>query len=105
MQRWSPRAAARFGFLVGRGVSTDAIADPTIGTRSEQALKCAATRWGLPLGTGGPQLLVPATAGDLELLERAAFGRGLSVVSLTATIVHLVVAGRLVDAVLDDSGS
>ena len=106
MQRWSPRAAARFGFLVGRGVSTDAIVSaPTIGTRSEKALKCAATRWGLPLGTGGPQLLVPATAGDLELLERAAFGRGLSVVSLTATIVHLVVAERLVDAVLDDFGS
>jgi hypothetical protein len=49
--------------------------------------------------------LIPATSRDLELLEHAARGRGLSVASLTATIVHLVVAERLVDAVLDDDRS
>jgi hypothetical protein len=36
------------------------------------------------------------------MLEHAAADRGVSVASLAATLVHLVVAERLFDAVLDD---
>jgi hypothetical protein len=81
------------------------MADPMIGPRTEQSIRHAATRWHIPLTPGGAQLVIPASPGDLELLEHAATGRGVSVVSLTATIVHVVVAERLVDAVLDDRPS
>jgi hypothetical protein len=43
---WTPRRAARFGYLAGRGLSADAIGnDPAVGAVSHVAVRHVATRW------------------------------------------------------------
>jgi hypothetical protein len=64
-------------------------------------VRSVATHWGLPLGSGGLRTVIPMSFRDHDFLERAAAGRGVSVAFLAATLIHIVVAERLVDAVLD----
>jgi hypothetical protein len=106
MQRWTPKAAARLGFLAGKGASFDMImADRLIRSRSAQSVSKTATQWKLPLGSGGapaPTLAVPVTARDEEALQAAAAARGLSPASFVATLVHIAVCERLFRAIMDD---
>jgi hypothetical protein len=70
---------------------------------ARKACKGLATRWNLSLGTGGLRIVIPMSSRDRDLLERAAADRGVRVASLAASLIHTVVAERLVDAVLDDA--
>src|SRR6266566_8301003 len=55
MSHWNLKRAARLGYLAGRGLSVGSImADHVIAARSERAVRCAASRWGLALGIGSP---------------------------------------------------
>ena len=102
---WSQRAAARLGWLAGRGASLDVIrADRWIGgNRTTQAIHRAAARWRLPLGAPEPDALaVHIPPRDREVLEQAAAARGLSVASFAATLLHVISRERLFSAVLDD---
>ena len=55
MSHWNLKRAARLGYLAGRGLSVESImADHVIAARSERAVRCAASRWGLALGIGSP---------------------------------------------------
>jgi hypothetical protein len=48
MSHWNLKRAARPGYLAGRGLSVESvIADHVIAARSERAVRCAASRWGL----------------------------------------------------------
>jgi len=101
--RWTPERAARIGFLAGRGVGFEAaMAD---GAKSERALRCAASRWGLSFGLGGGQIAVQLTAEDRDLLTFAAGERGVSSDVLMAKIVRAGLRERLTNAVLDDQDS
>lgn len=104
--RWTPERAARVGFLAGRGVGFEAaMADYRGGAKSERALRCAASRWGLSFGLGGGQTAVPLTAEDRDLLTFAAGERGVSSDVLMAKIVRAGLRERLTNAVLDDQDS
>ena len=61
MSHWNLKRAARLGYLAGRGLSVESImADHVIAARSERAVRCAASRWGLALGIGSPfTILLP----------------------------------------------
>jgi hypothetical protein len=90
--------------LAGCGLSAEAIlADDAVGAESLQAVLAIATRWKLSLGTGGLRIVIPMSSRDRDLLERAATDHGVSIASLAASLIHTVVAERLVDAVLDDA--
>jgi hypothetical protein len=113
MQKWTPKQAARFGYLAGRGASIDTVqADPMLGGRSKQSYSHAATSWRLKFsGAAEPKdnapeddatLAVPIPPADLPVLEAAAAARGLSVESFTATMIHTIASERLVKAVMDD---
>jgi hypothetical protein len=73
--RWTPRQAARLGFLAGSGAALDAVrSDPLLRGRSEQSLAHAATEWRVKFGSGGAPkddatLLVHVTPADREVLE------------------------------------
>jgi hypothetical protein len=89
--RWTPERAARIGFLAGRGVGFEAaMADYRVGAKSERALRCAASRWGLSFGLGGGQIAVQLTAEDRDLLTFAAGERGVSSDVLMATVARAV---------------
>ena len=48
MSHWNLKRAARLGYLAKRGLSVESImADHVIAARSERAVRCAASRWGL----------------------------------------------------------
>jgi hypothetical protein len=47
---------------------------------------------------------VQLTPEDRDMLTAAAAERGVSVLALTTALMHGVLGGRLVDAVLDDRG-
>ena len=108
MNRWTPKQAARLGFLAGRGASLDAVrSDPLLRGRSEQSLCHAATAWRLKFGAGGAPkddatLVVPIPPADLPVLEDAAAARGLSPASFAATLLHTITSQRLITAVMDD---
>ena len=78
--RWTPKRAARLGYLAGRGVSMESVLrDRRIGAKSAQALRGIATRWGLHFGSAAaPLLSAPIPPADQEILEQAAAARGLS---------------------------
>jgi hypothetical protein len=61
MSHWNLKRAARLGYLAGRGLSVESImADHVIATRSERAVRCAASRWSLALGISSPfTILLP----------------------------------------------
>jgi hypothetical protein len=80
-KRWTPEAAARLGFLA---------APPRAG--------------GISFGLGGGQTAVQLTPEDRDMLTAAAAERGVSVLALTTALMHGVLGGRPVDAVLDDRG-
>jgi hypothetical protein len=48
------------------------------------------------------QMTITTSAGDFEMLQAAASSRGVSTTSLAASLLHVTVSQRLVDAVLDD---
>ena len=77
------------------------MADHVIAARSERAVRCAASRWGLALGIGSPfTILLPLE--DRLALEFTAELRGMSTNALALAIVRTVVREQLIDAVLDD---
>lgn len=90
MSHWNLKRAARFGYLAGRGLSIESImADDVIAARSERAVRCAASRWGLALGVGSP-FTIPLRPADRHVLEYAAHARGISTGALVLTIVDMV---------------
>ena len=101
---WTPKRAARLGWLAGRGVSMESVLrDRRVGAKSEQSLRHVATRWGLHFGSDAPPpLSIPLPPGDQEILEQAAAVRGLSTASFAATLIHTIASERLFNAVLDD---
>jgi hypothetical protein len=102
MSHWNLKRAARLGYLAGRGLSVESImADHVIATRSERAVRCADSRWGLALGISSPfTILLPLE--DRLALECTAELRGMSTNALALAIVRTVVREQLIDAVLDD---
>jgi hypothetical protein len=48
------------------------------------------------------QMTITTSTGDFEMLQAAASSRGVSTTSLAASLLHVTVSQRLVDAVLDD---
>jgi hypothetical protein len=82
-------------------VSVESImADHVIAARSERAVHCAASRWGLALGIGSPfTILLPLE--DRLALECTAELRCMSTNALALAIVRTVVREQLIDAVLD----
>jgi hypothetical protein len=87
--------------------------DRRLGARSEQQLRCIATRWGLAFGGNGASvapltasssssLAVPVPPADREILEQAAQERGLSTASFAADLLHVIASQRLIRAVMDD---
>jgi hypothetical protein len=101
--RWTPERAARVGYLAAKGCSPEAaMADYRIAAKSERALRCAASRWGLTFDLGGGTIAVQLSSSDRDLLTLAACLRGVSTLDLTTRIMHAVLGARLVDAVLDD---
>jgi hypothetical protein len=87
MSHWNLKRAARLGYLAGRGLSVESvIADHVIAARSERAVRCAASRWGLALGIGSPfTILLPLE--DRLALECATELRGMSTNALELAIV------------------
>jgi hypothetical protein len=77
--------------------------DTEIGARSERAIRCAASRWRVPLGADAP-FAIALTADDREALQGAADDRGVPATTLAATILRLVCRDGLLSAVLDDDG-
>jgi hypothetical protein len=99
MSHWNLKRAARLGYLAGPGER--GMADHAIAARSERAVCCAASRWGLALGIGSPfTILLPLE--DRLALECTAELRGMSTNALALAIVSTVVREQLIDAVLDD---
>ena len=76
MSHWNLKRAARLGYLAKRGLSVESImADHVIAARSERAVRCVASRWGLALGIGSPfTILLPLE--DRLALECTAELRG-----------------------------
>jgi hypothetical protein len=102
-KRWTPVRAARLGFLAGRGLPIEGVmSDAKLAVRSEHSIRCAAARWGISFGLGGGQIAVQLSSEDRDVLTAAAAERGVSVLALTTALMHGVLGGRLVDAVLDD---
>ena len=101
---WTPKRAARLGWLAGRGASIESVLrDRLIGAESRQSLRHVATRWGLRFGRAeAPMLSIPIPPADQEILEQAAAARGLSTASFAATLIHTIARERLYNAILDD---
>jgi hypothetical protein len=76
MSHWNLKRAARLECLAGRGLSVESLmADHVIAARSERAVRCAASRWGLAPGIGSPfTILLPLE--DRLALECAAVWTG-----------------------------
>jgi hypothetical protein len=72
--------------------------------RRPYIVRVAAARRGISFGLGGGQIAVQLTPEDRDMLTAAAAERGVSVLALTTALMHGVLGGRLVDAVLDDRG-
>ena len=102
MARWTPERIARLGYLAGRGYSVVSImADDTVGARSERAVRCAASRLGVPIGaTGG--LPVALSLDDRRRLDDAARARGTTSADLALVLLRVVVRDGLIAAVIDD---
>jgi hypothetical protein len=101
---WTPRRAARFGYLAGRGVSAEAIvSDLAIAAVSRKAVRHVATRWGIPLTHGARTITLSADV--VRQLEGPARARRTTVQALALAVVRVVARDRLVDAVLDDRGT
>ena len=79
---------ARLGYLAGRGYSVVSImADDTVGARSERAVRCAASRLGVPIGaTGG--LPVALSSDDRRRLDDAARARGTTSADLALALLR-----------------
>jgi hypothetical protein len=102
MTRWNLKRAARFGYLAGRGLSIESImADDVITAKSERAVRCAASRLGVPIGGNG-LLAVALSATDRRQLTGAAHERGMTIEALVTALLRQVAHDSLVDAVLDD---
>ncbi len=108
LMAWTPKRAARLGWLAGRGMSMESVLrDRQVGAISEQSLRHTATRWGLHFGNveapaKAPLLSIPVPPGDQEILDQAAAARGLSTASFAATLIHVIASERLFAAVMDD---
>ena len=101
MSHWTLLRAARLGYLAGRGLSVNSImADDTIAARSERAVRVAASRWRVPIGTGG--LPVALSSDDRRRLDDAARARGTTSADLALTLLRMVVQQDLIKAVIDD---
>ena len=101
MSHWTLLRAARLGYLAGRGLSVNSImADDTIAARSERAVRVAASRWHVPIGTGG--LPVALSSDDRRRLDDAARARGTTSADLALTLLRMVVQQDLIKAVIDD---
>ena len=102
---WTPKRAARLGWLAGRGASLRSVLqDAEIGAVTARSLRQAATRWHIEqdAGRGNSPLAIPIPPGDQEILEQAAAARGLSVASFAADLLHVIASQRLIGAVMDD---
>jgi hypothetical protein len=70
MVKWTPPAAARLGYLAGKGTPFKSILqDDQLGSRSAQSIRNASTRWGLPMN--GRAATVPVANADHEAIGRA----------------------------------
>jgi hypothetical protein len=99
---WTPRRAARFGYLAGRGLSADAIgSDPAVAAVSRQAVHHVATRWGIPLAPGATGTIV-LPVDVVRELDGPARERRTTVEALALAVLRVVARDRLVDAVIDD---
>lgn len=99
---WTPKRAARVGYLIGRGCSMEEIiADAASGVASMQSLRNIAHRWNLPLPDDVPALPDHPRKSDLT---EAATARGMTVDQLGARLLGIIVRDNLVDAILDERG-
>ena len=98
---WTPRRAARLGYLAGRGLPAETIGNDTaVAARSLRSLYHVATRWGIPLGSGSAGTV--ALPDDVRRgLDRAARARWTTVESLALMVLRKVAHDGLVDAVID----
>jgi hypothetical protein len=97
---WSARRAARLGYLVGRGLSAEAICDDPVVAASRLSLKHVVSRWGIPLDVGAGVVTLPD---DVRRgLDGAARRRRTTVEALALAVLQAVTRDRLVDAVIDD---
>lgn len=100
-RNWTPRRAARAGYLAGRGFAKEEILrDRIVAVHSERALLQAFTRWHVTIGNGTwPLALDPET--ESKLIAEAN-RRGISVNALLTEIVTTVLKDDLITAVIGD---
>ena len=72
--------------------------DSAIAACSERAVRCAASRWQVPIGGAGFNIPVQ----DQAALETAAATRGMTAAALGGLILALAIRDGLVDAILDE---
>ena len=103
--RWTPRRAARLGYLVGRGLSIGKIlSDEALKPKTAREIRCASTCWGLALIA--PRRAesdgLPISDRDRTRLGPTAELRGLTAEALAIALLRVIAADDLVAAVLDD---
>jgi hypothetical protein len=88
---WTGERAARFGHLLGRGFTIEAIAaGAMLGTVSEHTLHAAVRRWDLPYNGSGP-FVVPLSHSNRKALTAAARERNTTAEKLArAALKNLV---------------
>jgi hypothetical protein len=75
---WTGERAARFGYLLGRGFTVEAIvAGAMLDAVSEHTLHAAVRRWGLPCNGSGP-FVVPLSHNNRKALTAAARERNMT---------------------------
>lgn len=101
MNRWTPGAAARLGYLAGRGLSLESIlADEQLCMRGEYSIRQAAARWKLAMGVGTPFTIFPSLNDRLRLQQEAT-SRGMSPRQLADRIVAVgLYDPRILDAAM-----
>ncbi|MCC6780938.1 MAG: hypothetical protein IT537_30565 [Hyphomicrobiales bacterium] len=99
--RWRPAGAAKLGYLAGRGFAIETIAAQLhVTVRSAQMV---AARWRIsfaPAGVEPVEVTLPLQ--DRRELAAAARARGMAPQALAQLILHHIVAGDLVGAVLGE---
>jgi hypothetical protein len=98
-ENWTPKQAARVGYLAGRGYPAEIIAtDSAIGPRTRGSIQHVITRWRLRSGGGAIALSDAVLTG----LAKAACSRRVSVEALALQVLHRAVDDSLISAILDD---
>jgi hypothetical protein len=88
--RWTPRRIARLAYLAGRGAGVETILqDHVIAPTSERAVRCAASRFDVPIGRGAPLALELALA-ERKQLESAASLRGMTMGMLALALLQTI---------------